>query len=187
MITKFLGRKGTWREVADAANETIGKDAGTKEPSSSWKKRMLLCEHSPIRLLSFKVRWQGIKYWVSQHLCRHWVGIVHFVKTQRTDRTGIDRNKEPQDAPVNYTFDGTAQSLINVSRRRLCFQASPETRDAWIEFLEDMRDEEPEMFSACVPDCVYRGYCYEYKCCGWFRSADYTLALEKYREVLTGR
>ena len=39
---KFMKVKGTWREVADAARTTIRQDEGTKEPSSKWKKRILL-------------------------------------------------------------------------------------------------------------------------------------------------
>lgn len=41
----YLGPKGTWREVADAANTTIHREAGIKESSPLWKRRMLLCEH----------------------------------------------------------------------------------------------------------------------------------------------
>lgn len=49
MNVKFLGKRGSWRDVADSARTTINKEAGEKEPSSNWKRRMLLCEHSPIR------------------------------------------------------------------------------------------------------------------------------------------
>jgi hypothetical protein len=28
---------------------TISKEAGDKEPSHEWKRKLLLCEHSPIR------------------------------------------------------------------------------------------------------------------------------------------
>ena len=51
MDSKLLRVKGTWREVADSARTTIHKEAGLKEPSSKWKRRMLLSEHSPIRQL----------------------------------------------------------------------------------------------------------------------------------------
>ena len=49
----FLKTKGTWREVADAARTTIRQSEGEGEPSSRWKKRILLAEHSPIRKLCF--------------------------------------------------------------------------------------------------------------------------------------
>ena len=67
----YLGTKGTWREVADSANTTIHKEAGLKEPSSQWKRRMLMCEHSPIRQLMIKCKWYELKSWVSVHFVRH--------------------------------------------------------------------------------------------------------------------
>lgn len=67
MFVKFLGAKGTWREVANSANTTINKEAGIKEPSSLWKRRMLLCEHSPIRQMIVKWKWYDLKYWISVH------------------------------------------------------------------------------------------------------------------------
>ena len=95
---KFLKVKGTWREVADAARTTIRQDEGTKEPSSRWKKRILLAEHSPIRKLTFNWKWLDLPYWVSVHFVRHKFGIEHFVSTQRTDRTGVVRDESRQDA-----------------------------------------------------------------------------------------
>ena len=115
--------KGTWRDVADVARTTIGKEEGEGSVSDSWKKRILLAEHSPIRLLWFRWKWKGIKYWVSVHLVRHWLGIVHFVKSSRSDRTGVPRDELPQNHAVNHECDANAQALINISRRRICKQA----------------------------------------------------------------
>ena len=36
-------------KIKSACMTTISKQAGTKEPSSEWKRRLLLAEHSPIR------------------------------------------------------------------------------------------------------------------------------------------
>ena len=96
MKVKFLKVKGTWRDVADSARTTIGLDVGEGQPSSQWIRKMLLCEHSPIRQIQLKWKWEGLKSWVSVHIVRHWLGIVHWVKTQRTDRTGINRDELPQ-------------------------------------------------------------------------------------------
>ena len=182
MKVKFLGMQGTWRHVADSANTTINKDAGTKEPSPSWKRRMLRCEHSPIRQLTLKFKWFDLPYWVSTHFCRHWLGIVHWVRTQRTDRTGVDREVEPQGAPVEHEIAANPQALINISRKRLCLQASDKTRQAWKKILASIKAEQPEIVEACVPDCVYRGYCYEYKTCGFHRSAEFQKQLAEYRK-----
>ena len=67
----FLRTKGTWREVADAARTTIRQSEGEGEPSSRWKKRILLAEHSPIRKLCFNLKWENLPYWVSVHIVRH--------------------------------------------------------------------------------------------------------------------
>lgn len=182
MQLKFLKTIGSWRAVADSARTTVGKEEGLKEPSSLWKKRMLLAEHSPIRQLVFRWKWAGILSWVSVHITRHKIGIDHFVTTQRSDRTGKDRNKTPQGTPVNHECLGNAQAIINISRRRLCQQASKETQEAWKAFIEDLRDTDPELASVCVPDCTYRGYCYEMSSCGYHNTKAYAEQLKEYRK-----
>lgn len=181
MKVKFKKVKGNWRDIADSANTTIHLLEGTKEPSSIWKKRMLLCEHSPIRQLSIKSKWYDLPYWVSTHIVRHWLGILHWVRTQRTDRTGVDRNESPQGNFVEHEIEANAQAIINISRRRLCNGASKETKEAWQLFLESFKDKEPELYSICVPDCLYRGWCYEFKSCGYHKSEDFQQRLEEYR------
>ena len=109
MITKILT---TWAMVLNAARTTVGKESKENEPSSNWKKRMLLAEHSPIRLLIVNWKWSDIKSWVSVHFVRHKIGIEHYVKTQRTDRTGNSRDSFPQDALVDYECVANAQSVI---------------------------------------------------------------------------
>lgn len=182
MRVQFMGTKGTWREIANSANTTINKEAGTKEPSGKWKRRMLLCEHSPIRQLLIKCKWYELKYWISVHFVRHKFGIEHWVRTQREDRTGIDRSELTQDNLVEHEFEANAQAIINISRKRLCNQASVETRKAWRAVLDSFKDEEPELYSVCVPDCIYRGWCYEFKSCGYHKTEEYKRKLKEYRE-----
>ena len=181
MIVEFLGTKGNWQDVAGAAYTTINKEAGNKEPTSLWKRRMLLCEHSPIRHLQVKLKWRDLMYWVSVHFVRHKIGIEHWVRTQREDRTGVERESLPQGNCVEHEILANAQAMINISRKRLCNQASKETRDAWIEALNAIKSEQPELVAVCVPDCVYRGWCYEYKSCGYHLTEKYRRVLEEYR------
>lgn len=181
MNVKFLGKRGSWRDVADSARTTINKEAGENEPSSNWKRRMLLCEHSPIRQLFIKCKWYELKSWVSVHFVRHKFGIEHWVRTQREDRTGINRDELPQGSFVEHEFIATTQAMINISRKRLCNQASKETREAWKEVLNSIKDEEPELYKVCVPDCIYRGWCYEFKSCGYHKTEDFKEKLEIYR------
>lgn len=178
----FLKIKGDWQEVKDSAMTTIGKDAGLK-PSSEWKRRILLCEHSPIRQLIVKWKWLDLMSWVSVHFVRHKYGIEHWVRSQRPDRAGerLNRNNEPQGSLIEHESEANAQAIINISRRRLCKMAMPETRDAWETVINELHNHEPELAMASVPDCIYRGYCYEYVSCGYFKTHTYELELERYR------
>jgi hypothetical protein len=182
MKCKLIKIKGTWRQVADSANTTIHREEGIKEPSSQWKRRMLLAEHSPVRQITVKAKWYDLKYWVSVHLVRHKIGVEHWVRTQRTDRTGTNRDNLPQGNLVEHEIEANAQAIINISRKRLCNQASKETREAWQAFLDSFKDKEPELYSVCVKECIYRGFCPEYNSCSYHKTKAFEEELAKYRE-----
>ena len=55
-----------WQDIKDSTMNTIGKSTG-KYPTSDWKHKLLLSEHSPIRKLKISWRWEELKYWVSVH------------------------------------------------------------------------------------------------------------------------
>ena len=179
MRVDIVNYSDNWQAVKDAAMNTIGIESG-KYPDSSWKWKMLKAEHSPIRLIELTIRIEDIPYWVSTHLVRHKIGVEHFVSTQRTDRTGINRNELPQKAPVCHTMRINAQALIAMSRKRLCHQAAPETRSAWSQVIAAVREVEPELAACCVPECIYRGHCPELKCCGAFGSGKFQLRRAAY-------
>lgn len=170
----------TWTAVKVAAMTTIGKNAAT-DPGEKWKKSILLAEHSPIRRLRFFWRWEQLPYWVSVHFTRHKIGIEHWVSTQRSDRTGENRDGKPQDAPVIHACEADAQALITISRKRLCSCASPETREAWQLVKRAVAQTEPELASCMVPECIYRGFCPEMRSCGYSRTEAFRKELEKYR------
>lgn len=180
MRAELIDYEDNWQKVKDAAMSTIGKDTG-KYPSSEWKHKILLAEHSPIRLLEFTIVIRELPYWISTHLVRHWLGIVHFVSTQRTDRTGVDRSKKYQDALVTHKIRVNAQAMINISRKRLCSMASKETRLAWRLVIDALATKEPEIASVCVRECVYRGFCPELNSCGFSETGQF--AEERLRYV----
>lgn len=168
MKTKIIKVKGDWQEIVDDCRSTVGKPPLGKEPGSKFKLGILIAEHSPIRDISFKWRWNDIKSWIATHWVRHmW---ECFVQTQRSDRTGIDRDKLPQDALVTFTGEANIQHLIDTMRKRLCYQAADETR----EYAEDLKAAVTEMYAeigmVLVPNCIYRAGCPEMQCCGeWQR------------------
>lgn len=171
-----------WTVILNAARSTVNKEGVGKEPSSQWKHSILLAEHSPIRLLTITYTWESIKSWVSVHFVRHWLGIVHFVSTQRDDRTGLNRDDKPQSSLVKHTFEANAQAIINISRKRLCYQAHRETRAKWEEFLDYVEKVEPELRSVCVKECVYRGFCPEMSKCGYSNTEQFDEELRIYRK-----
>lgn len=171
-----------WDKVKRAARTTISREGTGKYPSDSWKKSILLAEHSPIRKIKFNWKWTNLKSWVSVHFVRHKIGIEHWVTTQRTDRTGINRDDLPQSALVEHECEADAQALINISRRRLCSQASPETRKAWQEVIDEVAEVDPVLASVCQPECIYRGFCPEMKSCGYVETEEYKKRLEEYRK-----
>lgn len=175
-----------WRNVKRSARTTISKDGEGVDPSDSWKKTILLAEHSPIRRIRFSWRWANLKSWVSVHFVRHKFGIEHWVSTQRSDRTGVNRDKSPQDAPVLHECEANAQALISISRRRLCNQAAPETRAAWLEVKEAVTAADPILGSVMVPECIYRGFCPEFHSCGYVHTEDYARKLAEYRDKEVG-
>ena len=172
-----------WPKVKRAARTTISKEGEGAYPTDSWKKTILLAEHSPIRKIKFSWKWYGLRYWVSVHFTRHFQGILHWVSTQRTDRTGVDRGVKDQSSPVDHECEANAQALINISRRRLCGQASPETREAWREVKAEVEKVDPVLASVMVPECIYRGFCPEWEanCCGYVDTESYRNALAAYR------
>jgi hypothetical protein len=178
----FKKIKGTWRDVGDSARTTVNMKPGTKEPSSDWKRKMLLAEHSPIRQIIVKGIWGDLKSWVSVHLVRHWLGIVHWVRSQRSDRTGVNRDELRQDALVEHEIEVNAQAMINISRKRLCNCASKETREAWKDVVESIKNAEPELYRCCVRDCVYRSHCYEIKSCNYHKTWEFQEELKDYRD-----
>lgn len=179
----------TWKRVLNAARRTIGRKPIDKDPSDDWKGKMLLAEHSPIRLLEFDWSWGDIRQWVTAHLVRHHEGCEKFVHSQRGDRRKIledygvqTRDELPQGALNDMDMTANAQALINISRKRLCNCASKETREAWIKVKEAIATIDPVMASKMVPECIYRGFCPEFLSpCGYSKTEKYQKELLKYR------
>ena len=188
---KRLEQVTSWKRVLNAARRTIGKEPLDKEPSNSWKAKILLAEHSPIRLLEYDWSWNTIKQWVTAHLVRHHEGCEKFVHSQRGDRRAIleefgveTRDELPQGALNDMDMTANAQALINISRKRLCNCASKETREAWQQVKESIKEIDPVLADKMVPECLYRGFCPEFMSpCGYSKTQKYQEDLIKYRNT----
>ena len=175
VITPVTG----WNLVYSLALATAGRKPKDPVPTVEWRKKMLKAMHSPIRGLMFMIE-MTVPYWVSVHFVRHNIGVQHFVQSQRTDRTGEERDKKPQDEPVRHTMLLNAEAIINISRKRLCGQASPETRKAWVAIIAALKEVDPVLAPFCVPECIHQGFCTEFKCCGRISHPKLVAHREKY-------
>lgn len=156
-----------WMRCKMLALNTVGKQAAA-QPSLTWKKKILEAEHSPIRTLMFTIKME-IPYWVSVHYVRHKYGVEHFVRSQRTDRTGENRDEKRQDEMVTHIMDINAQELMFMARRRLCMMASVETRQVMHMIREQVLEVCPEFEDVLEPMCERNGgVCYEMQGCGRF-------------------
>lgn len=174
-----------WKKIKSACMTTISKDAGDKEPSDTWKRKLLLCEHSPIRRGTVSWKWPEIPYAISTHFARHHEGCEKFVATERTDRTGVPREERSQMNPVMMEMDANIQALINISKKRMCTGADPTTRLYWKAVWEAIKEYDENIAWAMVPECIRDGGCPEYQPCGLFEKFAEGLTKEELMDIKT--
>ena len=195
-----------WSRALNAARRTIGKPPLNKEPSDNWRKMVIMAEHSPIKLVEYLISFKDLRQWVGVHLLRH-EHILPYIHSQRVDRRedidsltkkvmSIIEEDVKSDESFNkrdYLFQGepndqdfvvNAQTLINISRKRLCHCASKETREAWIAVKEAIKEFDPIMASFMVPNCIYRGRCPEMNTCGYYKTDKFKKELDEYWNLI---
>ena len=166
-MLKIINVNSCWNHIRNVCRTTINKEHDNKEPSRKFKKNLLISEHSPIRELVVKWKWSDIKSWIGVHYSRH--RYECYVSTQRTDRTGVNRDDLPQSSLVDMDNTANAQHLIDVMRKRLCYGASKETRELAEELKYTLKTYEEELSDVLVPNCIYRCGCPEMSNCGFFK------------------
>lgn len=164
-VLKFPSHVDLWW-CKECCLNTVGKST-TKEPTLEWLEKLVEAEHSPIRELWFGIKME-IPYWVSVHFVRHHIGVNHYVQTQRDDRTNnpIPRSQKGQGELVSHIMSINAQELIQMAHKRLCNQASKETREVMQLIVKEVIKVTPYMKNVLVPLCAYRnGKCTEMFSC----------------------
>lgn len=184
MKVELIEIKGDYKQVVNRARTTVNKNELGKEPSEKFKRKILMAEHSPIRGRVFCFKIKDLKSWVATHFVRHHVGVEKWVSTQRSDRTSINRDALPQGQLVTMELEANAQALINISRKRLCNQASPETRVVMHDIREEVKKQDPYMATVMVKECVYRGFCPEMWSCGYDKTESFKKEVERYRKSI---
>lgn len=174
-----------WKKIKSACMTTISKEAGDKEPSHEWKRRLLLAEHSPIRRGTISWKWNTIPYAISTHFVRHHEGVEKWIGTSRADRTEIkDRSQRSQMDCVPMEMEANIQALINISAKRLCTCADPTTIAYWKSVLKEIKQHDEDIYWACVPQCIRCGGCPEYKSCGFYEHFAKNLSIEEQTNMI---
>lgn len=175
-----------WMRIKSACMTTISKQAGSKEPSKEWKRKLLICRHSPIRRGEVSWKWDEIPYCISTHFVRHHEGCEKFIGTSRADRTEIkDRSQRTQMDTVPMEMDANIEALINISARRLCTCADPLTTKYWQGVLDVIKEYDEDIYWACVPQCVRAGGCVEpFSNCKFYDNFSKDLTMEEQTDVM---
>lgn len=180
-VELISGRK--W--VKRAALRTVHKKPITDSLSNDGFSRMLIPEHSPIRLFRIWVDMDMLEDRVHTHLVRH-RRTNPFVGTLREDwcnLLGLNR-EEYQDSNGVWLrgmgWELGADQLIHVGRQRLCKRAYSETRVAVQLIKDELEVIEPCVAELMLPTCVWYGFCPEtVKCCGHTDSFIYNVERAK--------
>ena len=174
-----------WLDIKNACRQTVSMGDSKLEPTSEWKRKLLICRHSPLRIGSVLWKSEDVPFYVMGHIVRHNVGCTPFVSTSREDRTGIPRNERKQTDFVDMQMTANIEALINISERRLCTCADPTTRKYWEAVLEAIKEYDEDIFWVCVPQCVRCGSCVEpFSECTFYDNFSKNLTLEQQTDIM---
>ena len=174
-----------WLDIKNACRQTVSMGDSKLEPTSEWKRKLLICRHSPLRIGSVLWKSEDVPFYVMGHIVRHNVGCTPFVSTSREDRTGIPRNERKQTDFVDMQMTANIEALINISERRLCTCADPTTRKYWEAVLEAIKEYDEDIFWACVPQCIRCGACVEpFSDCRFYENFSKNLTPEQQTDIM---
>lgn len=87
-------------------------------------------------------------------------------------------------APVDLAFIASAEALMNMSHKRLCFKASAETRATMLAIRAEVEKVDPDLAMHMVSQCIFRGgICSEPKSCGWIKGKEAAHVLTPYLKL----
>ena len=183
--TQILEFNVNWNSIKRACMRTIGKEAGNKEPSHEWKRKLLVCQHSPIRKGIVTWKWNEIEYFSMAHFARHHVGITPYVETSRSDRTNIPREERKQTDKVSMEMDANIQALIDMASRRLFNQADKTTIGYMQDLVSAIKEYDEGIAWALVPSCVRYGGCNEpFGNCTFYDNFSKNLTMEQQTDIM---
>lgn len=178
-----IKRVTNWSEALNSARFTQRKGEINGEPSITWKKKLIKAEHSPLRCVMYNIDMYDIPRFASDQYVRH-KHAQPFVSTGRSDilKENLPRSEQRMTDLYNTRLFLSAEEIINISRKRLCNKAEAPTRMIWEAVLEELKKIDPELVNACIPNCIYRGFCPEMKSCGFANSEMFNNKVKEYRD-----
>lgn len=184
MKSKILEFNVNWDAIKRACMRTIGKEAGAT-PNETWKKKLLICKHSPIRKGVVCWKWAEIPYAISTHFARHHIGCEKFISTSREDRTNTPREQRSQMDMVSMEMEANIDALLNISARRLCTCADVTTRQYWEDLRQEIKKYDEIIAWAMVPQCIERGGCVEpFSNCKYYENVMKDATLEEQTNLI---
>jgi hypothetical protein len=91
------------------------------------------------------------------------------------------RDNSDRQTPVKLGLCLNAQSLIDMSKLRLCKQSHRDTIKVFTVLKEQIKEVDPELAALMVPKCIYRnGLCGEPMCCGYNSTQAFETELNNY-------
>lgn len=150
-----------WLGIKNMARGTISMADSKIEPTEDWKRKILMAEHSVLRHSLITIKVENIPYCNMGHFVRHSCGVTPYISTSREDRTGTPRDERKQTDPVTMRLDLNIQSIINISRKRICNQSDPTTRKIWYMVVKELAKYDKNIAWACVPEGIHMACCPE--------------------------
>ena len=94
----------------------------------------------------------------------------------------LDKYKKSENLRLDYEpklkITADAKTIIARSRERLCKNSSLEMRKNWQCLLNLISEIDPILVMACVPECIYRGFCPKLIPCQYIKTDVFKTQLE---------
>lgn len=98
------------------------------------------------------------------------------------------KDNTDRETPVNLGIIVNAQSLMDMSKLRLCHQAHRDTIHIFKAAKEAVREFDPDLANYMVAKCVYRnGLCGEPRCCGFNSTPAFKNELDSYLSLFSNK
>lgn len=174
-----------WIAIKNACRQTVSMGDSKIEPTNEWKRKLLICRHSPLRIGNVLWKSEDVPFYVMGHMIRHNVGCTPFVSTSREDRTGVAREERKQTDLVDMQMVANIEALLNISERRLCLCADKNTIAYWQGVKDAIEEYDQDIAWAMVPQCVRCGACVEpFSDCKFYDNFSKTLTPEQQTDIM---